>query len=367
MLLTSISTLGLSQRLKGSMTGLQIDLARVNDELASGKRYDVAGHLGARTGQAISFRQLHERSEEYLKTTTLLDSRMTLMASAMAEMDTVASDVFALAVTGASEPSQTGAALQIKTRGALDLMVGLLNTSDGSRQLFSGVDIDTPAMRQIAGDDSGIPDPLQLVRDTISAALGGPAVPATGAESAIAIAALDAFFAVRPDGAPVPPPLTNEFEGGVFLGTKALDAGGASNPRVSGMPEDGSEVPYGIQANDPFVRDMMQGLFMLAAIDTHALPQDAYQPYMEAALAKLGGGLDGLRAASADLGVRHAAIAQVEQRHTARMKVLNEQINALEDVDPYEASVRLNQIEAQLEAAMNATARVSRLRLTDYL
>lgn len=367
MLLTSISTLGLSQRLNGSMTGLQIDLARVNDELASGKHYDVAGRLGARTGQAISLRQLHERSEEYLKTTTLLDSRMALMGSAMAEMDTVASDVFALAVAGATEPAQTGMALQVKARGALDLMAGLLNTSDGSRQLFSGVDIDVPALRQIAGDDSGMPSPLQMVRDAISAALGGPAVPATAAESASAAAALDDFFAVRPDGTPVPPPLAYEYEGGMFLGTKALDAGGAPNPRVAGMPEDANEVPYGIQANDPFVRDMMQGLFMLAAIDTHALAPDAYQPYMEAALAKLDGGLGGLRAASADLGVQQASIARVEQRHTARMKVLNEQINALEDVDPYETSVRLNQIEAQLEAAMNATARVSRLRLTDYL
>lgn len=367
MLMNTISTLGLSRRLRTSMTGLQLGLARATDELASGKRFDVAGALGARAGQAISFRQMHERSEEYLKTCTLLDSRMTLMSGSLSEMDGVCSDVLALALTGAEQPSPTARGLVIAAGGALDQMVGLLNATVGGRSLFSGVDVDKAAMRPIRGGDGLGPSPMDIVKGAVSAALGGPAAPATAAEAAAVAAALDDLFAVRDPATPAPPPLTLTYEGGLYTGTTALAPGGAANPRVSGTPEEGVVLAYGVQANDPAVRSLMQGLFMLAAVDTGTLPADAYQPYMDVAIERLSAGLGELRRVQAELGIRHASIPDARQGLEARMKVLNEQIIALEDVDPAEVSLRLNQIEAQLEATMSATARVSRLRLTDYL
>ncbi|HEV7372707.1 flagellin [Arenibaculum sp.] len=367
MLMNTISTLGLSKRLRTSMAGLQIGLARVTDELASGKRHDVAGSLGARAGQAISFRQMHERTDEYLKTCTLLDSRMTLMSGSMSEMDKACSDVLALALTGAEQPPSVGWGLGIAARGALDQMVGLLNATVGGRSLFSGVDVDAAAMRPIRGGDGLGPSPMDVVKGAISTVLGGPAAPATAAEAAAVIAALDDLFAVRDPATPAPPPLTQTYEGGLYTGTTALAPGGAPNPRVSGTPEEGVELAYGVQANDPMMRSLMQGLFMLAAVDTGTLPAGAYQPYMDVAIDRLSAGLGELRRVQAEIGIQHASIPDTKQRLDARMKVLNEQIIALEDVDPYETSLRLGQIEAQLEATMSATARVSRLRLTDYL
>lgn len=367
MLFNSISTLGMSQRMRSSMTGLQLDMARANDELGTGKHYDVSGHLGARSSQAISLRNLYSRSEEYLLTTELLDSRMTLMGTQLRQMEDIGSAVLAQALTGAEQPSPTGWGLVIQAGGALDEMVGLLNATVGGRSLFSGVDVDAAAMRPISGDASGLPSPMQIVRDAIVAALGGGTAPTTGAETAAVVAVLGDLFSVRDPATPAPPPLSETYEGGFYTGTTAFRPGGTPNPRVAGRPEDGTELAYGVQANDQPVRDLMQGLFMLAAIDTSALPQDAYKPYMDEAIAKLNAGLDGLRTTQSELGVRHATLDGVKQRHEARMKVMNEQIIKLEDVDPYETEVRLSQIEAQLQATMNATVRISRLRLTDYL
>lgn len=367
MLFNAISTLGMSQRMRSSMTGLQLDMARANDELGTGKHHDVSGHLGARSAQAISLRNLYSRSEEYLLTTDLLDSRMTLMATQLKQMDDIGSDVLAQALTGAEQPSPTGWGLIIKAGGALDEMVGLLNATVGGRSLFSGVAVDGAAMRPVDGDDSGLRSPMQIVKDAISAALGGGTAPATSADAAAVVAAMRDLFAVRDPATPAPPPLTDTYEGGFYTGTTALQPGGTPNPRVAGRPEDGTELAYGVQANDQPIRDLMQGLFMLAAVDTSALPQDAYKPYMDEAIGKLNSGLDGLRTVQSELGVKHATLAGVKQRHEARMKVMNEQIIKLEDVDPYEAELRLSQIEAQLQATMSATARVARLRLTDYL
>jgi flagellar hook-associated protein 3 FlgL len=368
MLLNAISTLGLFKRTQASVTGLQLDVSRVGQEIASGKKFDVAGELGPRTGEAISLRSLYDRSDEYTKTCSLLDARMTLMSDSLKNIDTVASDVLALATAGASQPSQTGIGLQIKARGALDQMAGLLNASIGGRYLFAGVQIDKAPMRQIAGDPSNPRSPLQIVQDAIAATPlpSGSATPTTAADAAAVVATLDALFDVRDPATPAPAPLTDTFEGGIYTGTTALQPGGAPSPRVAGRPEDGTELQYGIQANDKPMRDVLEGLFMLAAVDTHAMPQAAYKTYMDAAITKLSGGTDGVRRANAMLGIQQASVEDIQQRHTARMKVLNEQINGLEDVDPAEASTRLNALQAQLEATLDATTRIARLHLTNF-
>lgn len=153
----------------------------------------------------------------------------------------------------------------------------------------------------------------------------------------------------------------------MYVGATAMQPGGGAAPRLTARPERTTEIPYGIQANDPALRDLMQGLYMLAAVDTSALPLDAYQPYMQAAVDKVSAGLDGVREATAQLGLQRAQVDETAERHHAQQKILTDQLNDLESVDPYEASTRLSQLEAQIEATSNATARIARLRLTNYL
>ncbi|WP_207477340.1 flagellin [Arenibaculum pallidiluteum] len=367
MLFNTISTLGLSKRTQSALTQLQIDVTRTSEELGSGKHFDVAGRLGARTNQAISLRHLHDQTTELLTGASYLDGQMGLMNEAMTGMNKAASDLLAVASTGLSQPSQTMQQIRTQARGALELMVGLLNASSGSGFLFSGVEVGTTPVRQIDGSDGILPrSPLQIVQDAIAAAAGGP-LPVTAADSVAVVATLDALFDVRDPALPAPAPLTDTFEGGIYRGATAMQPGGAANPRVSARPEDGREVPYGIQANDPAMRDLLQGMFMLASVDVNAMELDAYKPYVAAAVEKLSAGLKGLTDVQAKLGVQHAEIDGIVLRHNARLKILNERITSLEDADPIETQTRLAQLQAQLEAAMNATSIVSRLRLTDYL
>ena len=367
MLYNTVSTLGMSRRLQTSLGELQVEMMRRNDELASGKHFDVAEQLGARTGQAISLRNLHSETDEYLKTASLLDGRLTTMDSAMASILKSGNDLLASAATGLGQPSPTGSALQNGARGVLDQIVGLLNASSGDGYLFGGVEVKQPPMRHAAGDGSALRAPIDIVRDAMAAAAGGTPAPDSPAETAAIVAVLADLFAVRDPGTPAPAPLTDTFEGGFYLGATAMKPGGAANPRLTARADGAAEIPYGVQANDPMFRDLLQGLYMLATIDTSALPLDAYQPYMQAAVDKLGAGLNGLRDATAQLGIQRARLDEIQEQHKARLTILAGQINALEEVDPAEASVRLNQLEVQIEMTSNATARISRLSLANYL
>lgn len=370
MLFNAVSTLGLSRRLQGSLTELQIASAKTGDEIASGRRYDVAGYLGARTGQLVSLRGLYDATEESLLTIDALDARFGLMDSALTSIHTVANDVLAQAATLLGQPSGTAESLAIKARGALNEIIGLLNASGGGSYLFSGTEVDTAPMRQVGGDASGLPAPIDIVKDTVQAAAGGNTAPQDAAQTAAAIAALDDLFGVRNPEDPLPPTITHAYEGAFYRGTsteRPTSAGGGLNARLTARPESDLEVPYGIQANDPEVREILKGLYMLAAVDTTAMPAEAYQPYMQEAVQALSDGLSSLRDTTAQLGIRQASLIEESERLTARQKVMSTQITAMEAVDPAETGVRLTQLEQQMEMTANATARIARMRLTEYL
>ncbi|MBK3802899.1 flagellar hook protein [Azospirillum brasilense] len=354
MLYNAVSTLGLSKRLQTANTELQLERLRNNDEIASGKHFDVAKALGARTGQAIALRNLYDETDQTLKSTALLQGRLGTMDSALTNILSAGQDVLAAASVGLGQPSPTGSSLQVRARAMLEQVVGMLNASSGNGYLFGGVEVKAAPMRAVQGDESGLPSPIQIVQDTIAAATGGTSSPQTPAETAAAVAALDDLFAT-PSASPL------GFEGGFYQGAPS------TAPRLSARLDRTTEIPYGIQGNDPAMRDLLQGLYMLASVDTSQLPLDAYKPYMEAAVAKVSGGIEGARDATAQLGIHRAQLDDIAAMNTTQLRILNDQLDAMESVDPAEASLRMNQLEVQIEATAAATARIARMSLTNYL
>lgn len=367
MLYNALSTLGMSRTLQSTMTRQQMELTRANEEVSTGVHADVAATIGAGTGRDIALRNLFDRTNEYVKTTDLLDGRMKTMDSAMTSILASGTDLLAAASTGLGQQSPTGTSLQIRARGVLDQVVGLLNASSGNSYLFGGTALDQPPMRNVDGDKSGLRPPMQIVRDAIQSATGGTAMPTTAAETAAVVARLDDLFAVRDPATPAPAPLTDSFEGGLYTGTTALQPGGTASPRVSGQPADSTGIAYGVQANDPMMRQVLEGIYMLAAVDTSKMDVDAYPDYIRAAVDKLSGGLGKLREATAQLGIQRAQVATLAEQHKTQKSILSLQIDTLEGVDPYEASTRISQLEAQIDATSSATARIAKLHLTNYL
>ena len=66
-------------------------------------------------------------------------------------------------------------------------------------------------------------------------------------------------------------------------------------------------------------------------------------------------------------GREQLARATLAEQHKTQKAILSLQIDNLEGVDPYEASTRITQLEAQIDATSSATARIAKLHLTNYL
>jgi len=367
MLYNRVSTLGMTRRMTGALGDLQLQKLKVNEEIASGVHFDTAASLGAQTGRDVALRGLLDETEQYIKDCSVLDGRMTSMDSALTAILTSGQGLLATASTGLGSPSPTGSSLQINARGVLEQITGLLNASSGDGYLFSGIETKTPPMREVSGDASGLPSPISIIQATITTATGGSAMPTDATQAAAVITALDDQFAVRDPALPLPATIAQAFEGALYKGASELQSGGTANPRVSAKVENNGVVEYGVQANDPSIRSLLEGLYMLASVDTSKMELTAYKPYVDAAVSRVSQGLDGIRQATANLGVQRARIDDASERHQVQRKILNGQISDLETVDPTEASVRLQQIEAQLEAAAAATAKLSSFSLTNYI
>lgn len=358
MSISTISTHAMHLQRRDAIATAQKRIASLSNEIASGYKADVAASLGRTTGHLIGLRNKFQQAAEMKQTMTSTASRMSMMQSQIVQTDKLGSDFLALATPNAADPTHSAKTLRQEALTTIESIVGALNVSMPGRFLFSGVNGENQALHapNERSPSTGT-TPMEAM-----AALVAANPPVDGASAADLAAAIDAAFAS--DAAADP---THRFEGTFYGGTPAVDGAGNPSPRVSTQIDRSVSMDYGVQANDKSVRDILKGLYMFAAVDVSTLPADAYDAYVGEAYAALGNGLDGLRADGARLGGQEVAVKEAIERQDAQMAYLNIQINSMEQSDPYEAHAHMSSLEAQLQASMNLTVRLSALSLVNFL
>jgi flagellar hook-associated protein 3 FlgL len=209
-----------------------------------------------------------------------------------------------------------------------------LNSRVGERSLFAGLQTD----RSAVADTATILTALRM------------AITTAGATSALDIeAAIDDWFA-SPAG----------FETVGYLG-------GGELPPSRLSPDD--DVQVGVTANDPALRDLIKGLSMAALAGTLSVAPDALT---RVTLAQRSGELllqnqSDRAVLAARVGISEARIDATSIRNASEKASLERAQSDLRSVDPYEAAVRMESAQTQLESLYAVTARLSRLSLLDFL
>ena len=350
----SVSTLGMSLQMRALVRNTQGQVAILANEVGTGFHNDVAATLGGRMAEAVSLRGSYDQIDAYQNSISSMQARTKSMADALKAVDEAANKVLGELAAGAEGSSGSAANLPQSAMSALTRIVGALNVSIDGRSLFAGVDVDQPALQDPTKAAPGATQsPVDIMKALIAA---NPPTSPAGVQALTA--AIGKAFASDPS---VPP--GQRFEGSFYRGTPATDAAGRPNPRVTGRSDDGTQVDYGMQANDPSMRAILQGLTMIAAADLTAMPADAQAAYVKSAMQTLGAGLTGLRQDVAKLGGQQADLDAAKTRNTARLTLLNERIVGLEQVDPYTANARLEVLKQQLAASLDLTKQLQGMTL----
>lgn len=325
--------LALSLQTRRDLSAIKTDAARLTGELASGRRADPAratsGDLGPLSALSRSLTLIDAHANvaaEAAQTAGAMQSvleRVQGIGAALAP---------ALLVVGSAGGVGFAASAGAQARGALDDALGALNTRAGGRSVMAGA----------ATDGMAVVDGAALL-----AAAGAAAAGQTTADG-IVQAVSDWFD--NPAG----------FAAQGYLGA-------ASGSTFSIAP--GRNVALDVTAADPAVAGVLKGLVSAALLAEGALAGD---PAGQAGLAVAAGtalisadaGLADLRGRVGTAEARiEAGAAGIAAERTA-LGIRRAEILAADDFD---TATALQQVEQRLEMLFTVTARLSRLKLTDFL
>ncbi|MDK3016720.1 flagellin [Pseudodonghicola flavimaris] len=332
-------------------------LQTAGQELSTGVKADIFADLGASAALDLTLRAREANTQAYLTSNDILDSKLQAMLTSVDAARESADSVLQTSIVNASRGTTGVSALNEEAEAALESIIASLNISFNGDYLFSGIDSDAqPLSRWDEIDTETGTSPAQLLSGIVGSG------PATLAEAEDMIARFDAFFDSANADA------SENFEGVFFNGTPAQAADGTPSARVTARLDADQSLEYGVQANDQGFRDILKGLAMLAVVDVSTIEDDAtYKAWMEAANTALGNGVEGALGASADIGFNQQVVENASTRLGDLSLVQQTQIAAYENVDPYEAATRVENLQYQLEASYTVTAKLSQMSLLNYL
>lgn len=362
--MTGMITLGLlNQQLAARMGGLSREVAAAANAVATGKPDDVGAAAPQSYAQLVDREGDRAQVQAYLNNAETYVRRTDLKQTALTDIINSAQSLLELATgqlpfdDGSGAPLTPSAAYNpdvfaASARGALEQILAGFNTADGRSFLFSGVDADAPAL---SAPDA--PGPLGLTPQQAMDAQVAAVAPVDAASATALAAALDAVF----EAAAAPANPAEDFTGAFHLGAPA------AGPRLSISVGPNATLDFGLQADDAAARQVLQGAYMLAAVDLEAMDPAALPTYAQEAVSRLAEGLDALRVEQSRLGESQRQAEAAITTLTAQDSLLQEEIAAVSEVDAFDAQLRYTRLEQQLSLMFEVVARAGRLSLFQYL
>ncbi|SEC65799.1 flagellar hook-associated protein 3 FlgL [Rhodobacter sp. 24-YEA-8] len=150
-------------------------------------------------------------------------------------------------------------------------------------------------------------------------------------------------------------------------GYQALYTGGQGRVGLNVAPGETASLPF--TALDPAIRATLAGLSKVALLDRGLFTGDHAS---RSALALRAGenlfnSSEARTVLAGRIGTVEQQLSQAQSRNSAEKSALALTRNGLTEADPYEATVRLKDLESRLDAFYTITARLSQLSLTGYL
>jgi len=343
-----VSTSAISLAAQLSVARLQAQLVDAQKEVSTGRYADVGATLGNKTGQSVSMRQEQARLQAIIDSNgpvaTRLDATQSTLKSIASQAQSFLNDLMA------SRTGDVQSSLQGEAASGLKSLIGMLNAQIDGTYLFAGINAD---VRPVA-DYSETPPSAnkQAVDDAFFAAFG-----ISQSDAGVANISADDMQSFLDTS------FADLFKDPAWKSTWSQ----ASDQNVRSRISNSELIDTSANANNDAIRALVSAYTMVAGVGTSKLNEGAYQKVVDKAAELVGSAMQGLTGMQADLGTVQQRVTDANSRMTAQQDIITTHIGALEGVDPYEASSRLNSLMTQIETAYSMTARIQKLSLLNYL
>jgi flagellar hook-associated protein 3 FlgL len=346
---TNISTLSVINATRETRVTLQSKLVEAQKESSTGRYADVGMTLGYLTQRTVSLRQDLERTQTFKDTNTVAASRLELSQITLEGLAGAAQEFLTTLMAARAAPSSASVAIA-DAKNKLTSFSAAMNTTVNGTHIFAGVNTDVKPITEYFGTPAS---PAQTAMANAFLTEFGVAQSAPGSEN-ISAGAMTTFL----DGA---------FDALYDDATWTTTWSSASDQNISSRISTNERIDTSTNANAEPFRAIAQAYTMIADIGLQDLNSEAYLAVINKAIEVVGQASADLTQLRASLGTAEERIGAANQRLDIQKSLLNEHIVQLENVDTYEATVKVNSLLVQIETAYALTARLQNLSLLNHI
>ncbi|TAL78632.1 MAG: flagellar hook-associated family protein [Beijerinckiaceae bacterium] len=342
-----ISSYSISSALRQSVLNAQKNLATAEQEVSTGTYANVGLQLGESTNQDLSLRSEESMLETITATNGMVSTRLSSTQTILGNLQTNAQDFLnsLISSTGTSSANSLQATAQVD----LQSLVSNLNTSVSGQYIFGGINSGTQPITDYYASGS----PNQAAVDSAFSSTFGFSQ-SSASVSSITGTQMQSF-------------LNTQFPT-LFQGSNwTSDWSSASDTAMSSQISDTQTADTSVSANQSAFQDLAQAYAMVANLGTQNLSADALNAVTTTATALVQKAITGLTNMQTSVGLVQSNVSNATDQMSVQMSILTTQINNLEDVDPYEASTQVTNLQTQIETAYSLTAQLQKLSLVNYL
>ncbi|WAJ29980.1 flagellar hook-associated family protein [Antarcticirhabdus aurantiaca] len=359
----TVSSLSMSNSSRTVIQRLQLELAKAEKETGTLRHADVGLTLGGQTAATVSFRSQEASFKSQITSNKAVASNLELVDDSLTSLSKNAEAMkAALGSAIAIKDTKTLGTVIDQAKSSLEQMAGALNISFGGQSLFAGANTGAGVVFDQAGGRAAAKTNFDAFVAAAKAANGG---------GDVTVAQMNAYL----ENGALPSQDVDITVGNPFrFSSQTADNANwdanwsnASDTQMTVSIGDNETVTASLSANDTAFRKLASTYSMIASFDLAGLGQEARNAVLNKAVTELQAGIDGVTRIQADVGFRLGRIEAANERLTTRMDTATKSYGSLEDVDPAEVALRVNNLLTQLQATAEVTGRIRSLNILDYL
>jgi flagellar hook-associated protein 3 FlgL len=343
-----ISTQSISSAMRQSVLRMQSELATSETELATGNYADIGQTLGAQSAESISLQAENSYLQTITDTNQTVSTRLSTTQTILGNLRTNAQDLLNSLIENNGSASNASA-IQAAGQSDLQNLISSLNSTLSGDYIFGGTNTSK-----------------QPITDYYA--------PSAANKSAVANAFLAAFGMSQDNagvssisGANMQSFLDNQFAP-LFQGSNwTTNWSSASSQTLTNQISGSQTVSTSISANNTAFQQLTQAYTMIADLGTRNLSSSAYQAVTMTAQGLLASAVSDLTDLQASVGLVQSDISNASNQMSLQMNILSTQIGNLENVNTYDVSTRLTDLQTQIETSYALTSQLQQLSLVKYL
>lgn len=319
---TLISTLGLRLISTLNLQNQQGVLAKLNEQLATGKlNKDLTDYTPAEARNLLDFQNNITQRRAFIAGMQTVNTRLKVYDQTMEDIEKITGQAQTLAAQNQTYDPSRVAQLRAQVGTYLKQVGDDLNQRVGDRYIYAGIRYST-----------------QPVLDLTT--LGAPTIPFT------------------PSVSPNLPDYDSQFT------TNPSDADAFIQDTVS--VDTSFSIQYGVTSNNGSFQKIIAGLRLFSAATQETDPA-VYQTSIINASNLLSSGLTDLQAVHANVANNLNILKEQTDSQTTNVNSLLNQISDIQRVDLTEVGAKISLLQVQLQASYSATASIQQLSILSYL